>query len=70
MKSTIAWMLQLTGFLKVLIIKVTTKPTDVQALILDEVEPNVPEDPNYWPEEPNEFLENPKDQQLCLTSQK
>lgn len=42
--------------LKRLFSKVTAKPTDLQSLIPDdEVEHNVPEDPNYWPEESSEF---------------
>jgi len=43
--------------------KATTKPTDHQSIIQDEIEPNVPEDPNYW-HEPSEFSENSKDQWL------
>ena len=40
---------------------VTAKPTDLQSLIPDgEIESKVPEDPNYWPEDTSEFLENRK----------
>ena len=47
--------------LKRLFSKVTAKPTDLQSLIPDdEVDSNVPEDPNYWPEVPSEFSENRK----------
>ena len=45
--------------------KESAKPTDLQSLIPDnEVESKVPEDPNYWPEEISELLENRKYQWL------
>ena len=45
--------------------KESAKPTDLQSLKHnDEIESKVPEEPNYWPEETSEFLENRKYQWL------